>query len=122
MALRRYVRQIQYDLGDVVGLIADAFHVRNHLQGRGDAAQVAGHRLLMQQQPQTQVLDVSLLPVDLPIQRRHLLGQRLIPCGQGLGGQRDHALAQRAHLDQLPMQLGQLLIKAAPHQPNLPVM
>ena len=122
MALRRHVLQIQHDLGNIVGLIADALHIRDHLQRRGDTPQVTGHRLLVQQQPQAQVLNVPLLPVDIPIQRRHLLCQRLVPGGQGAGGQRDHPLAQRAHLDQLPVQLCQLFIKTASHYPNLPVM
>ena len=122
VALRRYALQIQHDLGDVVGLIADALHIRDHLQRGGNTPQVAGHRLLVQQQPQAQVFNVPLLPVDVPIQRRHLLRQRLVPRGQRPGGQRDYPLTQRAHLDELPVQLGQLLVKTAPHYPNLPVM
>ena len=34
----------------------------------------------------------------------------------------DALLAQCAHFDELPLQLGQLFIKPASHYPNLPVM
>ena len=36
------------DLGNVLGLIADALHIRYHFQRRADLPQVAGHRLLLQ--------------------------------------------------------------------------
>ena len=52
------------DLGDVGGMVADALNVRDHLHGRGDAAQVARHRLLTQQQGHAAVLDVPLHVVD----------------------------------------------------------
>ena len=52
------------DLGDVGGMVADALNIRDHLHGSGDAAQVACHRLLTQQQGHAAVLDVPLHVVD----------------------------------------------------------
>ena len=52
------------DLGDIGGMVTDALNVRDHLHGSGDAAQVACHRLLTQQQRHAAVLDVPLHVVD----------------------------------------------------------
>ena len=110
------------DLGDVLGLVADALHVGDHFQGGGDLAQVPGHRLLLQKQLQAQRLDGALLLVDLRVQGAHLGGQGGVSLRQGLGGQGDDLLAQGAHLDELPVQQRQLLVKLSSHYPNLPVM
>ena len=110
------------DLGDVLGLVADALHIRDHFQGGGDLAQVPGHRLLLQKQLQAQGLDGALLLVDLRVQGAHLGGQGGVSLRQGLGGQGDDLLAQGAHLDELPVQQRQLLVKLSSHYPNLPVM
>ena len=110
------------DLGDVLGLVADALHVGDHLQGGGDLAQIPGHRLLLQKQLQAQRLDGALLLVDLRVQGAHLGGQGGVSLRQGLGGQGDDLLAQGAHLDELPVQQRQLLVKLSSHYPNLPVM
>ena len=122
------VRLSSYSLPMIIGEIRrylrDNSPIRVSRSVRDTAYRVlqARERLLVQQQPQAQVFNVPLLPVDVPIQRRHLLRQRLVPRGQRPGGQRDYPLTQRAHLDELPVQLGQLLVKTAPHYPNLPVM
>ena len=110
------------DLGDVLGLVADALHVGDHFQGGGDLAQVPGHRLLLQQQLQAQGLDGALLLVDLRVQGAHLGGQGGVSLRQGLGSQGDDLLAQGAHFDELPVQQRQLLVKLSSHYPNLPVM
>lgn len=112
----------EQDLGNIVGLVADTLHVRDHLQGSGDLPQVAGHRLLLKQEPQAEVLDVALLAVDLVVQGRDLLRQGGIAVGEGLRGQSDDLLAQGTHLDELAVELGQLFIELTTHYPNLPVM
>ena len=38
------------DLGDILGLISDTLHIRDHLERRRDLAQVACHGLLLQKQ------------------------------------------------------------------------
>ena len=122
VVFRRTAGEILDDLRDVLGLIADALHVRDHLQRRRNLAQIARDRLLLQQELEAQRLDVALLLVDLGIERRDLLCQLRICLCEGLGRERDHFLAQCAHLDHLLIQERELFIKPASHQPNLPVM
>ena len=45
--LDRFVQELD-DLGDVLRLVANAFHIGDHLQGGADLPQVTGHRLLLQ--------------------------------------------------------------------------
>ena len=54
------------------------------------------------------------------VQRGHLTGQTAV--SQRFSRQSDALLAQCAHFNELPLQLGQLFIKPASHYPNLPVM
>ena len=122
LVLRRAAVQKADDLRHVLRLIADAFHVRDHFQGGGDLPQIAGHRLLLQQHFQAHGLDVALLPVDLRIQRGNLSGLFGVARRQRLRDHGDHFFAQRAHFDQFFIQLRQLFVKTASHQPNLPVI
>ena len=103
------------DLRNVLGLIADALHVRDHLQRGRDLAQVARDRLLLEQELEAQRLDVALLLVDLGIERRDALRQLRIRLREGLGCERDDLLAQCAHLDHLLVQERELFIKPASH-------
>ena len=59
--------KVRDDLGDVGGMVADALNIRDHLHGSGDAAQIACHRLLTQQQRHAAVLDIPLHIVDAGI-------------------------------------------------------
>ena len=122
VVFRRTAGEILDDLRDVLRLIADALHVRDHLQRRRDLAQVARDRLLLEQELETQRLNIALLLVDLRVERPDLLRQLRIRLRERLGRERDDLLAQRAHLDHLPVQERELFIKPASHQPNLPVM
>ena len=56
------------DFGNILGLIADSLHIRNHFQRRGDLPQVAGYRLLLEQKLQAKRFDGSFLLVDLRVQ------------------------------------------------------
>ena len=122
VVFRRTAGEILDDLRDVLGLIADALHVRDHLQRRRDLAQVARDRLLLEQELEAQRLNVALLPVDLRVERLDLLRQLRIRLRERLGRECDDFLAQCAHLDHLLIQECELFIKPASHQPNLPVM
>ena len=81
------------DFCDILRLIADAFHVRDHFQGGGNLPKVPGHGLLLQKQLQAQGLDVALLPVDLRIQRGHLPGLFGVARRQRLRDHGDHFFA-----------------------------
>ncbi len=56
---------------DVQRLVADSLHVGYHLQRGGDEAQVAGHRLLLEQQLEADGLYLALLLVYLVLQVAH---------------------------------------------------
>ena len=103
------------DLGDVLGLVADALHVGDHLQRGGDLPEIPGHRLLLEQQFQALGLDLPLLLVDLPVQGSDLFCQGAVPRQDGLGGEGDDLLAEGSHLDESPVQQRELLVKAAAH-------
>ena len=63
--------QMGDDLRDIGGMVADALHIRDHLHGGGDAAQVTCHRLLAEQQGHAAVLNVPLHVVDAAIALHH---------------------------------------------------
>ena len=109
------VLHVPGDLGDVGGLVADALHVGDHLQGGGHRPQIPGHRLLPQQQAHALALDLPLLLVDLLLQDVGPGPQLHVPVQQGLGGGRDGLLAQGPHPDQLHIQLIQLFVKGVSH-------
>ncbi len=73
-----------YDLCNVRRLISDALHIRDDLHGGGDLPQVAGHRLLLEQQLQTQRFNVPLHLVDLALQWFDRFRQRRIASLQRL--------------------------------------
>ena len=59
-------------LRDVGGLVADALQVRDHFQGGGDAPQVGGHGLLLEQELGAEGLDLPLHVVHFPVQGEDL--------------------------------------------------
>ena len=110
------------DLGDVGGLIADALHVRDHLERGGDLPQVARDGLLLQKKLQAERFDAALLLVGLLLQFCDRRGLRHVLLLERLRGQTDRAGAGRAHFGQLLIERCELLVKFASHYPNLPVM
>ena len=74
-------------------LVPDPFQIGDHLQRGGDLPQVPGHRLLLQQQLQAEVLHLPLLLVDLPLRLPGSPGQILVALHQGLGRGGDGVLA-----------------------------
>ena len=70
------------DLYNVLRLVTDSLHVRDHLHGRGNYPQVPGHRLLAQQQLHADGLDGTFALVDLGAYLFHLSHQVFIPARQ----------------------------------------
>ena len=100
---------------DILCLIADAFHIGDHLHGGRDDAQISCNRLLAQQQFQTDVFYSPVALVNAAADHRNFLCQILIPTGQGFGSKCDDFLAVRAHIHQFPVQLIQLFLKKISH-------
>src|SRR3954454_4837933 len=64
LVLRRVVADHRQHLGDVDALVAHALDVLDHVQQRGDHAQVRGDGRLQRQQRQDALLDLEIAPVD----------------------------------------------------------
>ena len=96
--------QMGHDLRDVGGVVADALHVRHYFHGCGDKAQVAGHRLLAEQQGHAAVLDVPFHPVDLRVALDDLLCPLGVSRAEGLQRVLHRVGGQLAHLGQQSLQ------------------
>ena len=103
------------DFGNVRGLVADALHIRDDLQCRGNIPQIGGHGLLLQKQLQAHGFDLPFLLVDLLGKGRDRPAQQRVALGGGLGGQGNGLFAQGPHGDQFFVQQLQLFVKFASH-------
>ena len=99
------------DLHNVLRLVADPLHVRDHFQRCGDGAQVPRHRLLAQKQTHTDRLNGALLFVDLCADLGDLFPQLFRVGTQRLRGKGDDLLAQGTHFRQFLIQQQKLLLK-----------
>ena len=91
---------VRGDLRDICGGVADAFDIRDHLDGRGYFPKVARHGLLAQKQRQALVLDAALHIVDVAVPRNNALGQRAVVGLQRLDRFVDGVRRQGAHADE----------------------
>ena len=60
---RHHIAHIQ-NFGNILCLIPNPFHIGNHFQRCGNLPQISCHRLLLQQQFQTKLLNVTLFLVN----------------------------------------------------------
>ena len=104
------------------GLISNALHVGYHFKGGGNGPEVPGHRLLLEQQLQAQVLNGPLHFIDFAVVCYSSLRHCLIAFGGCIHRRGNGRFTQVPHGDQIGVQLFQLLVKAVAHHPNLPVM
>ena len=107
--------QVTGDLGDHEGLVADALQVGNHLQRRGNLAEVGRNGLLLQQQAQAHGFDVAFDAVDTVVHRRNAVFGHTVFVGHALERQGNGFLAHRAHLDELLVELFQLFVVQIAH-------
>ena len=114
--------QVGDDFGDIARLVADALDIRDHFQYRGDQAQVACHRLLLQQELEAHGFNLALLAVDLLVNADGGGGELGVARQQRLDRAGNRVLAQCPHGDQLVVQFDELCVETVSHQPNLPVM
>ena len=103
------------NLGNVLRLITDALHVGDHLQRRGDHPQIPGHGLLLQQELETDGLDLPLQLVNTVSLLLSLAGVLCAALQQRLASGGNDALTLAAHLGHFPIQQLQLLVKSASH-------
>ena len=107
--------QVGQQLRNVRGLVANALQVGNHLQRRGNLPQIAGHRLLLQQQAHAQVFNLPLFLVNLQLDGFYFFGQLHVVFQQSLGGGGNGVLTQGAGGNQRNVKLFQLLVKFGSH-------
>ena len=100
--------EVGNDLRDVGGMVAHALDVGNDLYGRGDAAQVARHRLLAEQQGHAAMLDVPLHVVDPAIALDDGGSGRGVSGAEGLQRGLHRVGGVLAHLDQRRLQGGKV--------------
>ena len=93
--------EVDHDAGDIRGLVADAFHVRDHLKRRGDEAEVFCHGLLLQQEFEAEGLDIPLLLIHLAVKRNRVVGGLHVLLDECLACGLNRMLDQRAHFEQL---------------------
>ena len=110
------------ELRDVRGLVPNALEVGDQLERGGDKPQISRHRLLPQQKPQAELLNITLHAVDPVIGLKGGMAQAVVVGKQALAGRGNRLLAQRAHALELPAQGLKLFVVSRPHYPNLPVM
>ena len=116
--IRKLLIHIKDNVCDICRLVADTLHIRHHFQGRGNPAEIPGHRLLMENQLHTKTLDVTLLTVDDGVILHNFLCQLQIAVCQSFCSIGNGLFAQTAHSDHLCMQLGKLLLIKISHSIN----
>ena len=87
-------------LGDVDGLVADAFEVAIDARDADEEPQIRGHGLLEGQQARDAVVHFDLQFVDGVFLGEHGFRQRLIGLEHGVDGLMDGALREAAHPEQ----------------------
>ena len=118
------------DFRDIRCLVADSFHVRDHFQSGGNLPQVSRHRLLLQQELETQPLDIPFGLVDLRVFFDDKLCLFHVAVLQRLCRVLNRCFAKLSHLRQLLIQRNKFSVKSVAHfilppardQPNLPVI
>ena len=129
---RRRLRQRDRALGDIGGVIADAFEIAADLQRGNDLAQIARHRLAQRQEADRQIVDVAFELVDLRIAFDDPDGAIAVAFDDNLDRGGQLALRQPAHFDDHVVEALQLLVVALDdvfgsharpfRQPKRPVM
>ncbi|MNX47151.1 hypothetical protein D3C86_777020 [compost metagenome] len=89
------------DGGDLLGLVAAAFHVGEHLGYGHQHAQVDGGRLVPGQDAADALVDLDLVAVDFLFPFADFFNQGQVGGGQRVDGLLDHGFHQAAHLQEL---------------------
>jgi hypothetical protein len=84
LVLGRLVTGQWHELGDVDALVAHPLHAANHVQQRGDDAQVPRHRRLAGQQGQDPLVHLEVTAVDPGVVGDDHAGQLDVLVGEGL--------------------------------------
>ena len=116
---RVLVEQVKRPLGDVLGQVADALELAVDLDDGGHEPQVAGHRLVEREDLEALLLDLDLVLVDQHVGGDHLASLGGIALLDGLEGEAETLLHQRAERQDLPLQPVRLSLQMAHARPCL---
>ena len=95
----RLVSHQNRHLRNITGMVTDSLHICNHFQCRRNNAQISGHRLLLQEQLQAEILNRLFLMVNILIIVDNFFCLVHILCDQGGNSLLDCLLDHAAHLD-----------------------
>jgi hypothetical protein len=101
----------QGGLGDIDGLIADAFEIVIDAGHGEDEAQVDGHGLLEGEETLDAVIDLELNFIDGGFFLEDGFGERLFGIEHGVHGLMNGALGETAHPEQTLLQVFEFLIE-----------
>ena len=90
------------------------------MQHREHEAQVARDGRLPREQRLDSLLDLEVEPVDVVVERDHLVGELEVALGERVERAAEHAEHERALLLEARLELLELVLEGRPH-PNLPV-
>jgi hypothetical protein len=108
-------KDAQRTLGDVDGLIADAFKVIVDAGNGEDEAQVGGHELVESEELNNSVVDFELKFVDRVFFIKDTLGELFIGIEDGVNRLMNGALGEAAHPKEAFLELVQILFEVAFH-------
>ncbi len=111
----RMAQDAEGALGDVDGLIADAFEVVVDAGHGEDESQIGGHKLMEREQLHDAVVDFNLKLVDGVFFFEDALGEGFIGIEHGVNGLVDGTLCEASHPEQALFELVQILFKMAFH-------
>ena len=92
-------------LGDVDGKIAHAFEIGIDFERRDDQPEIGRHGLLQGEQVDGELVDLDFDFVDARLVAKHFLGGAAVFVNHGADAALDGRFDQRAHLQQLGLQL-----------------
>ena len=105
------------EISEISGrMVADSFHIGDHLQGGGNLPEVAGHRLLGEEELKAEALDLPLFLVDFLV-----VGNRFFCLIDILAQKRVDRIADclgdlDPHRNHFIVQLFQLAVKSVTHK------
>ena len=103
------------DLGDALGLVAHAFQVDDDVHGGHDRAQVAGGRLLRDDQREALFFDFKAKAIDGAVGSKDLMGLVGVECRQRFQRQLELFLDTAAHEQDAIAQFTQFAVEMGPY-------
>ena len=115
--LPRQPVELDRGLGDVDRQVSHALEIGHHLEGGGNAPEIAGRRLPEREDPETELVDFLLEMVNLAVTLDHRLRPRRVALGERRQRIRNQPLHMRGHPQELGAQIFEILLELARQMP-----